>query len=85
MDRKTTIEYMHKAVACHNENPTDCLGRNCCDCPHDYPMGTIELIESALELLEGGESGADPWDGEKPHAPDGFVVKYCGDYTEEEA
>ena len=52
MDRETTINYMHKAVACHNENPTDCLGRNCCDCPHDYPAETIELIESALELLE---------------------------------
>lgn len=52
MDRKTTIEYMRKAVACHNENHTACLGRNCCDCPHDYPAETIELIESALKLLE---------------------------------
>ena len=52
MDRETTIEYMRKAVACHNENLTDCLGRNCCDCSHDYHVDTIELIESALELLE---------------------------------
>lgn len=52
MDRETTIEYMRKAVACHNENPADCLERNCCDCPHDYPAETIELIESALKLLE---------------------------------
>ncbi len=52
MDRETTIEYMRKAVACHNENPADCHGRNCCDCSHDYPVDTIELIESALELLE---------------------------------
>jgi hypothetical protein len=55
MNRETTIEYMRKAVACHNENPTDCLERNCCDCPHDYPAETIDLIESALELLEEGE------------------------------
>jgi hypothetical protein len=55
MNRETTIEYMRKAVACHNEDHTACLGRNCCDCPHDYPMETVELIESALELLEEGE------------------------------
>lgn len=55
MDRKTTIEYMRKAVACHHEDSTVCLERNCCDCPHDYPAETIELIESALELLEEGE------------------------------
>lgn len=70
MNRETTIEYMRKAVAYHNENPADCLGRNCCDCPHDYPVEAIELIESALELLEG--KPFDPWDGEKPHAEDGF-------------
>ena len=56
MDRETTINYMHKAVACHNENPTNCVGRNCCDCPHDYPAETIELIESALKLLEAEEN-----------------------------
>ena len=55
MDRKTTIEYMRKAVACHNEDNTACLSRECHDCPHDYPAETIELIESALELLEEGE------------------------------
>lgn len=55
MDRKTTIDYMRKAVACHYEDSTACLGRNCCDCPHDYPAETIELIESALKLLEDGE------------------------------
>lgn len=52
MDRETTINYMHKAVACHYEDATVCLSRNCCDCPHDYPAETIELIESALKLLE---------------------------------
>ena len=55
MNRETTIEYMRKAVACHNEDHTACLGRNCCDCPHDYPIETVELIESALKLLEEGE------------------------------
>ena len=59
MDRETTINYMQKAVACHNEDSTACLGRNCCDCPHDYHVETIELIESALELLEGEEK--DRW------------------------
>ena len=52
MEKDKLIEYMRKAVACHNENPADCLGRYCCDCSHDYPAETIELIESALELLE---------------------------------
>lgn len=52
MDKKKLMEYMRKAVACKNENHTTCLGRNCCDCPHDYPVETIDLIESALEFLE---------------------------------
>ena len=55
MEKEKLIEYMRKAVACHHEDSTACLGRECCDCPHDYPVETIELIESALELLEGGE------------------------------
>lgn len=55
MDRETTINYMRKAVACHNEDHTACLGRDCRDCPHDYPVETIELIESALKLLEEEE------------------------------
>ncbi len=55
MDRETTIEYMRKAVACHNEASTVCLGRDCRDCPHDYPVGPIELIKSALKLLEAEE------------------------------
>ena len=55
MEKEKLIEYMRKAVACHNENPTDCLSRDCCNCPHDYPAETIELIESALKLLEAEE------------------------------
>lgn len=55
MEKATLIDYMRKAVACHNENPAACLGRDCCDCPHDYPAEIIELIESALKLLEEGE------------------------------
>ena len=55
MDRETTIEYMRKAVACHNEDSTACLSRDCCDCPHDYPAEGVELIESALKLLEAEE------------------------------
>ena len=85
MEREKLIEYMRKAVACHHEDSIVCLGRNCRDCPHDYPVETIELIESALELLEEGKRDTDPWDGEKPHAPDGFVKKYCEDYTEKES
>lgn len=56
MDRKTTIYYMRKAVACDNEDSTACLGRNCRDCPHYYPMDNTELIESALKLLEAEEN-----------------------------
>ena len=37
------------------------------------------------EALEKQEQEADPWDGVKPHAPDGFVKKYCEPYTEDEA
>lgn len=55
MEKRKLMEYMRKAVACHNENPADCHERNCCDCPYDYPAENIELIESALELLEEGE------------------------------
>ena len=55
MEKEKLINYMRKAVACHNEDHTACLGRNCCDCPHDYPAETIELIESALKLLEAEE------------------------------
>lgn len=44
--------------------------------------GYLDLAISALEKQEGTP---DPWDGVKPHAPDGFVKKYCEPYTEEEA
>lgn len=57
MEKEKLIEYMRKAVACHNEDHTACLGRNCCDCPHDYPVETIELIESALKLIEEETDG----------------------------
>ena len=56
IDRKTIIEYMKKAVACDNEDITACFDKNCRDCPHDYPMDDIELIESALKLLEAEEN-----------------------------
>lgn len=26
------------------------------------------------------DNGVDPWDGVKPYAEDGFVVRYCKDY-----
>lgn len=52
MEKEKLIEYMRKAVACHKEDSTACLGRNCSDCPHDYHVESIELIESALKLLE---------------------------------
>lgn len=55
MEKEMLMEYMRKAVACHHEDSTDCLERNCCYCPHDYPVETIDLIESALKLLEEGE------------------------------
>lgn len=55
MEKEKLIEYMRKAVDCHNEDHTACLGRNCCDCPHDYPVEGVELIESALKLLEAEE------------------------------
>lgn len=56
MDRETTINYMRKAVACFHEDNKVCLGRGCSDCPHDYPVENIDLIESALKLLEGDGS-----------------------------
>lgn len=55
MEKEMLMEYMRKAVSCHHEDSTACLGRNCSDCPHDYPVETIDLIESALKLLEEGE------------------------------
>lgn len=55
MEKATLIDYMRKAVACHHENSTVCLSKECHDCPHDYPVETIELVESALELLEEGK------------------------------
>ena len=45
----------------------------------------MDKIEQTLGefTLEKQESAPDPWDGVKPHAEDGFVVKYCESYTEE--
>lgn len=44
-----------------------------------------DALTIAISALEKQEQEADPWDGVKPHAPDGFVKKYCEPYTEEEA
>lgn len=42
-----------------------------------------EIAEYRLHKIHKArviELDVDPWDGEKPHAPDGFVVKYCEEY-----
>jgi len=46
-----------------------------------------EFAEMRLQKIHRtrvAELDADPWDGEKPHAEDGFVAKYCEEYGEEE-
>ena len=45
----------------------------------------VDAFNMAISALEKQEQEADPWDGVKPHAPDGFVKKYCEPYTEDEA
>ena len=50
-----------------------------------YTDEAKEAFNMAISALEKQEQEADPWDGVKPHAPDGFVKKYCEHYTEEEA
>ena len=55
MEKEKLMEYMRKAVACYHEDSTACLSRDCHDCPHDYPVETIKLVEYALELIEAEE------------------------------
>lgn len=45
----------------------------------------LNAVKNFVEKMQTGGDITDPWDGEKPHAPDGFVKKYCEPYTEEEA
>lgn len=41
----------------------------------NVPKRQLKLIE---DMYSGNNiSNIDPWDGEKPYAEDGFVVKYC--------
>ena len=47
-----------------------------------------EFAEMRLQKIHRtrvAEFDVDYWDGVKPHAPDGFVKKYCEPYTEEKA
>ena len=57
MDRKTTIEYMRKAVACNKADYSVCANKRCSDCQYDYPVQIIELVESALKLIEEETDG----------------------------
>ena len=46
-----------------------------------------EAFDLAISALEGRNKEqyiADPWDGVKPHAPDGFYEKYCNPYASDE-
>ena len=53
MDRETTINYMKRAVACFKADFEEtCKDRNCFDCPYNYPASIVDVIESALKLLE---------------------------------
>lgn len=44
----------------------------------DVPRRRLRSTEDRGSYAEGGAgSPADLWDGTKPHAPDGFVAKWC--------
>ena len=47
-----------------------------------YEFAEIRLQK--IHRARVAELDVDPWDGVKPHAPDGFVAKYCGKYRGEE-
>ena len=52
MDRKTTIDYMKRAVTCNQMSYSFCKDKNCYDCQYDYPVSIIDVVKSALELIE---------------------------------
>ena len=58
MDREKTIEYMRREVACNNTTWKECNKFETCEgCPNGFPVPIIEVIKSALALLEEGEKG----------------------------
>lgn len=46
----------------------------------EVPMKKLRSIEDRGGYINKNEKMCDPWDGEKPHAKDGFVEKYCLEY-----
>lgn len=55
MDRETTIDYMKRAVTCNQMDYSFCKDKNCYDCQYDYPVMIIDVVKSALKLLEAEE------------------------------
>lgn len=43
----------------------------------DVPRRRLKSMEDRGGYRRDSEYSIDPWDGEKPYAKDGFVVKYC--------
>lgn len=77
---------VEKAVYCeellssdkkYRDTPGWRIGKN------NYSTDCIVAWMPLPEPYTEEELPADPWDGEKPHAPDGFVAKYCEPYMEE--
>lgn len=68
----------HSKQICHGCMHPSMVGwcENHCQLPEAFQM--------AISALKKQESPPDSWDGEKPHALDGFVAKYCEDYKAEE-
>lgn len=68
MTERTAIEWFENRIAVMPESETKEMFR---------------VAISALKKQNSKQYVPDPWDGIKPHAPDGFVAKYCEPYQEE--
>ncbi len=46
----------------------------------DLPKKRLKSVENRGGYLFMDEKKSDPWVGKKPHAPNGFVEKYCKEH-----
>lgn len=85
MEKEKALDVIKRQIGCYKNSEEQCFTlASCRGCKYNATIEEIiEAMQTAISALEKQESAHDPWDGEKPHAPDGFVAKYCEPYTEE--
>ena len=87
MEKEKALDVIKHQIGCYKNSEEQCFTlASCRGCKYNATIEEIiEAMQMAISVLEKQESAHDPWDGEKPHAEDGFVAKYCEEYGEEKS